>query len=387
MRHSVSRILGFSPLLNINRPKITHVNHSCRLKSVLKMSHVNLDSLPTLTSGVLVPKHNPPLIVTHDGIFHADDVLACFMLKLLPELKDAVIIRTRDENIINDGDIVVDVGAVYDHSKHRYDHHQRTFNETMDSLSGGKYSFTIKLSSAGLVYFHFGQRIISAVLETTDEALIRIAFVKVYERFIREVDAIDNGISMCDKPRFDIHTSVSARIKHFLPQWNEPSTPDILMSKFKEAMQMMGGEFLREVSFYGNVWWPLRQNVLTAVDKRFDVDPSGMIIDLGSDGSYPWKEHLFMIEEDMGLTGHFKFVLFQDTNGKYRVQSVPIESHSFELRVGLHPDWRGLRDSVLDLKVGIEGCIFVHASGFIGGHKTREGALRMALLSLDAVNN
>ena len=42
----------------------------------------------------------------------------------------------------------------------------------------------------------------------------------------------------------------------------------------------------------------------------------------------------------------------------------------------------GLRDDVLSEKSGIEGCIFVHASGFIGGHKTKEGALAMSFAAL-----
>lgn len=56
------------------------------------------------------------------------------MLKLLPQYKDAVIVRTRDMAKLNDCDIVVDVGAVFDHAKKRYDHHQREFNETLSSL-------------------------------------------------------------------------------------------------------------------------------------------------------------------------------------------------------------------------------------------------------------
>ena len=31
------------------------------------------------------------------------------------------------------------------------------------------------------------------------------------------------------------------------------------------------------------------------------------------------------------------------------------------------------------LQVGVDGAVFVHASGFIGGHKTKEGCLRMAV--------
>lgn len=56
------------------------------------------------------------------------------MLKLLPQYEDAVIVRTRDVAKLNDCDIVVDVGAVFDHEKKRYDHHQREFNETLSSL-------------------------------------------------------------------------------------------------------------------------------------------------------------------------------------------------------------------------------------------------------------
>ena len=41
---------------------------------------------------------------------------------------------------------MVDVGGVYDPSKHRYDHHQRGFNEVFGN------GFNTKLSSAGLTY-------------------------------------------------------------------------------------------------------------------------------------------------------------------------------------------------------------------------------------------
>lgn len=39
------------------------------------------------------------IIGTHSGVFHCDEVLACFMLKQLPHYKDAEIIRTRDPNV------------------------------------------------------------------------------------------------------------------------------------------------------------------------------------------------------------------------------------------------------------------------------------------------
>ena len=51
--------------------------------------------------------------------------LACYMLKRLPEFSDARIVRSREEGVLESCDVVVDVGGVYDPSKHRYDHHQR----------------------------------------------------------------------------------------------------------------------------------------------------------------------------------------------------------------------------------------------------------------------
>ena len=64
-------------------------------------------------------------IGTHDGTFHCDEVLACSLLKMLPEYKDAEIVRSRKPEILADCDIVVDVGGIYDESKNRFDHHQR----------------------------------------------------------------------------------------------------------------------------------------------------------------------------------------------------------------------------------------------------------------------
>ena len=78
--------------------------------------------------------------------FHCDEALACFMLQHTAEFRGCPIVRSRDPKVLEGCTIVVDVGAVYDPAKHRYDHHQRGFAETLDD------KHTMKLSSAGLVY-------------------------------------------------------------------------------------------------------------------------------------------------------------------------------------------------------------------------------------------
>ena len=81
-----------------------------------------------------------------------------------------------------------------------------------------------------------------------------------------------------------------------------------------------------------------------------------------------------------------KFVLFQDGSGMWRVQAVTQEGTAFTNRLGLLEPWRGLRDAELTAASGINGCKFCHASGFIGGNATYDGALAMALKTIEASN-
>lgn len=72
----------------------------------------------------------------------------------------------------------------------------------MKTLNPNK-PWVTKLSSAGLVYLHFGQRVISQILKTKEEDDVTCKiYDKMYENFVQEIDAIDNGISQCDgEPR------------------------------------------------------------------------------------------------------------------------------------------------------------------------------------------
>lgn len=55
-----------------------------------------------------------PKIGTHNGTFHCDESLGCFLLKQLPEYRDADIVRSRDPAVWKDMDVLIDVGGVYD---------------------------------------------------------------------------------------------------------------------------------------------------------------------------------------------------------------------------------------------------------------------------------
>ena len=87
------------------------------------------------------------------------------------------------------------------------------------------------------------------------------------------------------------------------------------------------------------------------------------------------QEHLFDLERELGKEGVALYVLYPDESGKWRIQAVPESSESFQSRKALPAEWRGLRDDALSQKTGVPGCIFVHASGFIGGQDQRYSLL------------
>eukprot|EP00794_Sanderia_malayensis_P016632 gene16632-18322_t len=275
----------------------------------------------------------PKVIGTHDGKFHCDEVLACTMLKMLPEYNDAKILRTRNNEKLNSCDIVVDVGGVYDASKHRYDHHQRSFNESMSSLACKKW--TTKLSSAGLVYLHFGHKLLSQLLGSdVDEKTVEAIYDKLYENFIEEIDAVDNGINQYDgQPRYRVTTMIGSRVDNLNPRWNEEN-PDP-EAGFNKAMDLVRSEFMDRVSYFKDAWLPAKSLVQEAISKRFEVDSSGEVVCFAN-GGCPWKDYLFCIEEELNLEPKLKFVLFPDQNGNWRIQCVPVGLSSFENRYTIH---------------------------------------------------
>lgn len=334
-------------------------------------------------------KIGPNTIGTHSGTFHCDEILAVFMLRNHPKFKNHGLLRSRDQKLLDQCDIVVDVGAVYDPSKKRYDHHQVTFQETFSSIRpefGDKFG-KIRLSSAGLVYVHYGEEIITEVVKQFDTKLtenqLKSVFSKIYTSFIQEIDAIDNGVPQFDgEPKYRVHSHLSNRVKSFNPDWMDDKTPQEIDEAFEEAVKYVGNEFVDKIKFFALSWLPARKIVEDAVQNRLKVHESGSIIELHR--FCPWQEHLRDIEKDFGNV-EIKFVIFNGggNDNDFRVQAVPVEQGSFVCRKFINKNWFGLRDEELEKVSGIKGTKFVHATGFIGGNHTRDGALEMAIKSLN----
>lgn len=330
-------------------------------------------------------------IGTHSGTFHADESLAVYMLRLLPQFKGAEVFRSRDYDLLEECDIIVDVTGKYDGVKH-FDHHQREF----DQVFGGEYQ--TKLSSAGLVYKHFGKEILASVLETEPtEEVVEELYTKIYEDFVEAIDANDNGISVYESsalktagltPKYKDNNitlpSIVSRLNP-LPAEAKAHGDAIFDSQFNLASELMGNAFVGLVVNLARGWFPAKKQVSEAYlsQTRQDLDPNGGRVLLFESQVF-WKSHLDALESNPESAKGEKilYVVYPGGPTDWRIQAVGESPSSFVSRKALPEPWRGIRDDALSELTGVPECTFIHASGFIGGNKTKEGALELAKKAL-----
>jgi uncharacterized UPF0160 family protein len=110
-------------------------------------------------------------VVTHDGVFHSDEVFSVALLHLFH--KNIFVTRTRNKQILanavnNPDTFVLDVGGEYDPGKRNFDHHQKEAPEGLSTIS--------------LLFFY-----LFPDYETDKELL------KLYQRLITGINEWDQG--------------------------------------------------------------------------------------------------------------------------------------------------------------------------------------------------
>lgn len=339
------------------------------------------------------------IIGTHSGTFHCDDAMAVAMLKTLDRFKNAEVRRSRDPKVWATCDIVVDVGGEYNTEKMILDHHQRGFDLVLSDirteLKNEKWASRTKLSSAGLVYAHFGQEILKNLTENEidkeNQEFQKRIYKFCYTNLLEEVDAVDNGIDQyyIDNPaensvlskRYSKTTSLGGRVSNLNSDWDDPN-PDF-DKNFPLANKICLEEFQDRIHGF-HKWWKAREIVVEAVNNRFSVDPvNGRAIDLPQ--FCPWKAHLEELEEEGKVEpGSILYCLYASGDGSFRVQCVGKQKGSFENRKSLPESWRGLRDEAFCKETGVADLVFCHAGGFLCGSKTKESQTALLKMALDA---
>lgn len=285
-----------------------------------------------------------PVIATHNGSFHADDVFAVAALKQL--FPSAKIIRTRDLNVIATADIVLDVGGVYNADQGRFDHHQRG--------GAGSRGNGIPFSSFGLMWQKYGLEICAGNQEVADS---------LDKNLVSAIDAID-----CGHVKGPITgVSLSQTISMFNPTWEEEPDFDAC---FDEAIAFASRVLARFIAA-ANGGVNAKSLVADAIRKA--GDPRVVILEQYT----PWKTTVLNLSQDA------LFVVYPSETGAWRVQTVPIELGSFEDRKKLPAPWAGLSDKDLQNITGLDDAMFCHNGLFIAGCASFENTLKMAKMALD----
>lgn len=294
-------------------------------------------------------KRQVPKVITHSGPFHADDVLAVAALDLLLE-GEYELVRTREPEVIETGDYVLDVGGERDLSRNRFDHHQEGGAGERDG---------VPYSSIGLVWGQYGEEICGSK-EVAD---------MIEEELVKGVDALDCGASVLPKNELGVHIfTLDDVVKSFYPQWDEGAIFD---ERFAEAFAFTRGLLSREIK-KAHVAVEAREEILRAYEEAEDK----RIVVL--DRRYPNAKKV-LIECPEAL-----FYVYPRDDGKWSAQGVEKERESFETRKPFPRAWGGKRGAQMAEISGVEDAFFCHNGLWICGVDSKEGAIKLAALAADA---
>ncbi len=290
------------------------------------------------------------ILVAHNGSFHADDIFACATILASFPKENIKIVRTRDEEIIKNADFVVDVGGIHDESIERFDHHQKG--------GAGIRENGIPYASFGLVWQKYGEKLCGS-REVADE---------VDKQLVQAIDAPDNGVELYKTTRedalpFDFHNLYSL----FLPSWKEVIDVDAEFVKLVSYARVVLDRIIKKTKDLIEAQELVRDIYKNTSDKRIVELPQYL----------PWKKVLTEYEDSL-------IVVYPRQDKSWGTEMVPAAFRQFESRIYFPVEWAGLVNEELEKVTGVEGAMFCHNKRFFCVAKTKDGALALAQLALEA---
>lgn len=285
-------------------------------------------------------------VATHNGFFHADEVLALAVLKIFFEKNDnqMEVVRTRDLALAAKCDIVVDIGEEYDEGNNRFDHHQK--NKVADRENG------IPYASFGLIWKHYASKI------TTSPEVAAI----VERKLVMPIDALDSSVNI-----------------------STPIFKGVTDYAINQAMFAIGGAFgddEKDKAFYKAMEFAeliLKGEIVKAEEKM--EGEKATIIEILKQGE---PEVLVLDKYSMWgsavkLYKNIKLVIFPDKySTNWCIQTATDSDGYNNDRIKFPEEWCGLNNEALSAVSGIEDCVFCHLGGWFAVSKTKDGAVKMA---------
>ncbi len=263
---------------------------------------------------------------THGGFFHADDVFATALLKILnPGIK-----------IMRGFSVPMDYkGIVYDIGGGCFDHHQK---DRRIRENGVPYA------AFGLLWERFGEWL-----------LCREDAERFDEEFVQQIDQSDNT----GEPNM-----LSVTIADRNLTWQED--PSLAEEAFGKAV-----EYARGILEYRFRQIRADRCAYEIICEKARECEDGILY---LEQAIPWKE---------ALRGRdILYVIYPSLRGGYNVQAVPSDEDPGKPKIPFPESWRGADPRELQRITGIRDLTFCHMAGFLCAARTREGAYEAAKLSL-----
>lgn len=293
-------------------------------------------------------------ITTHDNLFHLDDLFACAILGLYLDAKGETytIVRTRDKEKIAVSDYVVDVGDTHDATINRFDHHQKG--------GAGARENGIPYASTGLVWKQYGVDVAGA----TDIAEI------IDTKVMQVLDADDNGVQYYENILDDIEAlTIHSYFYAFRPTWKEdPAQFDVA---FLELVPLVKRYIARKIQVEKDKFEALQK-----VEEAYAQSSDTRIVVM--DKPYPGDDYL------RGKSEVLYKVSPNAIGNAWGVKTMRDSKDSYENRKDLPAAWGGLRDEELQKVTGVPDAIFCHNALFLATAASKEGAIALATLAVNA---
>lgn len=288
-------------------------------------------------------------VVTHGGIFHADEVLATVILSKV--LGDITVLRTfKVPEVLSDNVIVYDIGFG------RFDHHQKGGNGAREN--------GVPYAAVGLIWKEYGHQIVE---NTANPELV---WELIDRDLIQGVDATDNGAM--PKPESELsNMSFSNIISGFNPTWDSNEDSDEAFIKAVEFAETVFENTLKNAT--------AKAKAQKIVEEAIEKSQEHIMV---LEQFVPWQEFIFASENPKAA--EVQFVVFPSNRGGYNWQCVPDMLGGFGQRKTVPSEWRGLSGENLQKLTGVPTANFCHAAGFLGSAETFEDAYALAKLAVEA---
>lgn len=288
--------------------------------------------------------------VTHNGKFHADEVVATAVLDKVYANRgqQLEVIRSRDPLAMSSADIVYDVGGEYDHTSRRYDHHQ---------LGALKRENGLTRSALGLIWLHYGVE----YCEGNERAARRID-----DMLVRGIDARDNG-------ELKVLDDVEA-LDYGISQTIEQLNPIL------ERGETYDAQFVKAVARAAEILSRLHDKVVVELETEDVIAEARARSD---DARYAVMDRQVAPPDSLAAWDGFEYLVFPEgTNDTWQVYAMQTLDNPFMSKRPFPEEWAGLRDEQLAELTGVADAIFCHTKRFLVVAKSREGALALLAQAL-----